>query len=133
MAWINGLVLVAVGIVVGFLLARITRKNADNAKALQKELDKTKYELEQYRQDLVDHFAQSAKLLESISKDYAKLHQHMAKTSSDLMPDLPEQDNPFTKPVPELIVAEAPQEPPRDYSEGATGLLKGESAERKAS
>lgn len=137
MAWINTLVFVIIGIVIGFIIARLTMRENTQQKDLKKELEKSRYELEQYRQELVDHFAQSAELLDNISRDYSKLYQHMANTSAELMPNLPEQDNPFAKRISKLSeVTEEPevaQNPPRDYSDGASGLLKSQPETSKAS
>ena len=43
---------------------------------MQKELEAAKFELEQQRQELVDHFAQTAEMLDTLGKDYTKLYQH---------------------------------------------------------
>lgn len=137
MAWINTLVFVIIGIVIGFIIARLTMRDNSQQKDLKKELEKSRYELEQYRQELVDHFAQSAELLDNISRDYSKLYQHMANTSAELMPNLPEQDNPFAKRISKLSEVteeqEPSHEPPRDYSDGASGLLKDQKETSKAS
>lgn len=101
---------------------------------MQKELEAAKFELEQQRQELVDHFAQTAEMLDTLGKDYTKLYQHMAKTSSELLPNLPEQDNPFDKKTAmssETIAEDQPEfnEQPKDYANGATGLLKDQEKE----
>ncbi len=85
--------------------------------------------MEQYRQELVDHFARSADLLDNIAKDYSKLYEHMAKTSTELMPNLPAQDNPFAHRISTLEsvknnATDDVTDQPRDYANGATGLLK---------
>ncbi|WP_087016646.1 Z-ring associated protein ZapG [Thaumasiovibrio subtropicus] len=152
MTVINALLYFAGGIVVGALLTRLLSRKTKQQKDLQKDLDKTRYELEQYRQELVDHFAQSAGLLDNIAKDYSKLYQHMAKTSTELMPNLPAQDNPFAARIshltpvenetPEAAEKEEPQpeeapeeeviaQAPKDYSDEATGLLSGETSQEK--
>ncbi len=98
-------------------------------KNLQKELESAKFTLEQQRQELSDHFAQTAEMLDTLGKDYTKLYQHMAKTATDLIPNLPEQDNPFSKLAQQKEESKQPEEleqPPKDYALGATGLLRGE-------
>ncbi|PCS23346.1 Z-ring associated protein ZapG [Candidatus Enterovibrio escicola] len=127
MTWINSLVFMIIGMVIGFLVSRLTICSNSHQKGLRKELEKSRYELEQYRQELVDHFAQSANLLDNIYRDYSRLYQHLATTTAELMPNLPEQDNPFAKRVSKLsdisIEQKVPQEPPRDYSDKSTGIL----------
>ena len=65
-----------------------------------------------------------------MARDYRQLYQHMAKSSNNLLPDLPMQENPFRYRLTEAEADndQAPVEMPRDYSEGASGLLRGQSA-----
>jgi len=134
MAWTYALIGLAVGITIGFLISRFTVPGVKQQKSLKKDLEKSKYELEQYRQELIDHFATSATMLEALAKDFNKMYDHMASTSKELMPNLPEQDNPFTARLnsmtlsPELNkkvahIKEETNNPPKDYANGATGLL----------
>lgn len=145
MPWIYAIVGLLVGCVVGVIVSRITTPQYKNQKNLQKELDGAKFALEQQRQELMDHFSQTADMLDTIGKDYTKLYQHLAKTSSELVPNISEQDNPFTKTVEKnnkLTHNEQDDDesngdsPPKDYANGATGLLKGEnkpsSSEKKS-
>ena len=133
MAWIYALLIFIAGAIVGAFATRLSNKGLKQQKELKKELDKSKYELEQFRQELVDHFAQSSELLDNIAKDYSKLYEHMAKTSTELMPNLPEQDNPFARRISTLEAVkdakESQDEQPRDYANGATGLLKDQKPE----
>ncbi len=134
MPWIYALVGLLIGMVLGALICRLTTPGYKKQKSIQKDLDNAKFELEQQKQDLTDHFAQTAEMLDSVGKEYTKLYQHMAKTSSELLPNIPEQDNPFVKKVTqqsedELLDAPQPDaqpinEAPKDYASGATGLLK---------
>ncbi|MCD9466304.1 Z-ring associated protein ZapG [Photobacterium iliopiscarium] len=131
MSWIIAIAIFIAGIFVGFIINRLTNKNQNQQISLKKDLDKSKYELEQYRQELVDHFARSAELLDNVSKDYAKLYEHMTKASTELMPNLPTQDNPFAQRITTLkqvengtpIEDEVMDHQPRDYANGATGLF----------
>ena len=131
MTW--AIIIFLAGILIGALAVRLTNKSVKQQKTLKKELDKSKYELEQFRQELVDHFARSADLLDNVAKDYSKLYEHMAKTSTELMPNLPAQDNPFAKRITSLETVkddakedESVEQAPRDYANGATGLFNGE-------
>jgi uncharacterized membrane-anchored protein YhcB (DUF1043 family) len=123
-----------VGTIVGVVISRLTTPEYKKQKSVQKELEAAKFELEQQRQELVDHFAQTAEMLDTLGKDYTKLYQHMAKTSSELLPNLPEQDNPFDKKTAmSSDKVEEDQsdvnEQPKDYANGATGLLKDQEKE----
>ncbi|MGR5236076.1 Z-ring associated protein ZapG [Vibrio alfacsensis] len=134
MPWIYAIVGLLVGTIVGVVISRLTTPEYKKQKSVQKELEAAKFELEQQRQELVDHFAQTAEMLDTLGKDYTKLYQHMAKTSSELLPNLPEQDNPFDKKTAmssEQIEEDQPDvnEQPKDYANGATGLLKDQEKE----
>ena len=134
MPWIYALVGLLVGMVLGVAISRLTTPGYKKQKSVQKDLDNAKFELEQQKQDLADHFAQTAEMLDSLGKEYTKLYQHMAKTSAELLPNLPEQDNPFDKKTAmSTDVAEEQQEDaneqPKDYANGATGLLKDQEKE----
>ncbi len=96
MIWINLVTFGGIGLIEGILIARLLTKQDKSNNALKTELEKSHYDLEQYRQEMTDHFAHTAKLLANLSKDYSKLCEHMAETSSELVPNLPEQDNPFS-------------------------------------
>ena len=86
---------------------------------------------------MVDHFAASATMLEALAKDFNKMYDHMASTSKELMPNLPEQDNPFSARLDEMTLSpelnkkvahikEEIDSQPKDYANGASGLLKDE-------
>ncbi|MFC5078686.1 Inner membrane protein YhcB [Vibrio thalassae] len=130
MPWIYAIVGLLVGAILGIVISRLTTPQYKKQKTIQKDLESAKFALEQQRQELSDHFAQTAEMLDTLGKDYTKLYQHMAKTSSELLPNLPEQDNPFVKKIAEHNVDiphnDSTDEPPKDYVSGATGLLREE-------
>ncbi|GEM74244.1 Z-ring associated protein ZapG [Vibrio sagamiensis] len=134
MPWMYAIVGLLVGTVVGVLISRLTTPEYKKQKSVRKELEVAKYTLEQQRQELLDHFAQTAQMLDTLGKDYTKLYQHMAKTSSELLPNLPEQDNPFDKKTamstesPEDVkdIKDKPEMQPKDYANESTGLLNGQ-------
>nr|WP_314264377.1 Z-ring associated protein ZapG [uncultured Moellerella sp.] len=127
MTWEYALIGLVVGFIIGALVVRYGNTKLRQQKTMQVELDKKNLELEEYRKELVGHFARSAELLDNMARDYRQLYQHMVKSSSELMPDMPMQDNPFHY---QLTESEADNDqapvklPPRDYSEGASGLFR---------
>lgn len=128
MDWINALILVASGFLIGLVVTWLMLRDNAQHKDLKKALEKSQNELEQYRQELAEHFSGSADLLDNISRDYSKLYNHMAKSSSDLMPDQLEQDNPFSKRMVQIAKLTSqttnPQKQPLDYSDTPSGLLR---------
>lgn len=114
-----------VGIIIGAVAMRFGNRKLRQQQALQYELE-NKAELEEYREELVSHFARSAELLDTMAHDYRQLYQHMAKSSSSLLPEMSAESNPFRNRLAESEASndQAPVQMPRDYSEGASGLLR---------
>ncbi|CAQ85743.1 MULTISPECIES: Z-ring associated protein ZapG [Photorhabdus] len=127
MTWEYALIGLIVGFVIGALVMRFGSTKLRQQEALQTELENNKSELEEYRKELVGHFAHSAELLDNMARDYRQLYQHMVKSSHELMPNMPVQENPFNY---RLTESEADNDqapvkmPPRDYSDGASGLFR---------
>ncbi|MFB6434952.1 MAG: Z-ring associated protein ZapG [Candidatus Malihini olakiniferum] len=130
MSWEHVLIGLVIGIIIGAVAMRFCSRTLRKQQALQGELEKRKIELETYRQDLVGHFARSAELLDNMAKDYRQLYEHIAKSSSNLLPDLPVQESPFRYRL--ITEAEADNDqapvdmPSRDESEGTSRPLRGE-------
>lgn len=64
MTWEYALIGLVVGIVIGAVAMRFGNRKLRQQQSLQYELEKNKAELEEYREELVSHFARSAELLE---------------------------------------------------------------------
>lgn len=95
MTWEYALIGLVVGIIIGAVGMRFGNRKLRQQQALQYELEKNKAELEEYREELVSHFARSAELLDNMAHDYRQLYQHMAKSSSNLLPEMSAEENPF--------------------------------------
>ena len=96
MTWEYALIGLVVGIIIGAVAMRFGNRKLRQQQALQYELEKNKAELDEYREELVSHFARSA------------------------------EANPFRNRLAESEASndQAPVQMPRDYSEGASGLLR---------
>lgn len=138
MPWMYAVGGLLIGIILGVAISRLTTPEYKKQKNVQKELDTAKFALEQQRQELADHFAKTAEMLDTLGKDYTKLYQHMEKTSAELIPNLPEQDNPFVKTAAAHSNKSSEKadskvstidEQPKDYANGATGLFSDEKKE----
>lgn len=95
MTWEYALIGLVVGIIIGAVAMRFGNRKLRQQQALQYELEKNKAELDDYREELVSHFARSAELLDNMAHDYRQLYQHMAKSSSSLLPEMSAETNPF--------------------------------------
>lgn len=115
-----------VGVIVGALAMRFGSRALRDQQALRYELEKNRAELEEYRKELTGHFAHSAELLDNMARDYRALYRHMAKSSSSLLPEGGTEANLFRNRLGESEAGndQAPVQMPRDYSEGASGLLR---------
>ncbi|CCG85669.1 Z-ring associated protein ZapG [Erwinia piriflorinigrans] len=130
MTWEYALIGLVVGVIIGAVAMRFGNRKLREQHSLQYELEKSKAELADYHQELSNHFAHSAELLDNMARDYRQLYQHMAKGSNDLLPNLPGEKNPFAY---QLTESEAdndqvPVQMPRDYPDSASGLLRGDRA-----
>ncbi|MDP5254526.1 MULTISPECIES: ZapG family protein [unclassified Vibrio] len=115
MPWMYALIGLLVGTLFGILITRVASPQYRKQKDINKELETAKYALEQQRQELADHFAETAEMLDGLDKQQRKLHQHMVSGVKELLPNLPAQDNPFDKKAaPEASQAEEePSEAPQ--------------------
>ncbi|MFT4463900.1 MAG: Z-ring associated protein ZapG [Sodalis sp. (in: enterobacteria)] len=126
MTWEYALIGLVVGIIIGAVAMRwLGNRKLRQQQTLQHELEKSKAELDEYREELTSHFARSAELLDNMADDYRQLYQHMAKSSNSLLPDQCREDNPFRYRLTEADNDQIPAEmQPRDYPESASGLLR---------
>lgn len=126
MTWEFALIIgLVAGLIIGALVMRFGSSKLRNQQGLQEELEKNKAELEQYKQGLMSHFERSAQLLENVADDYRQLCQHMAESSTALLPEITQQLN-FLPSKHEEKALPPVEEPPRDYSNNASGLLRPE-------
>ena len=106
-----------VGIFVGVLVTRMASRNVQKQLQLETDLKAMQHKVDEQKQQLESHFAQSAELLATLATDYKKLYDHLAHSSSELLPE--ENQTEFFK-----LTAKEEGDQPRDYSEGSSGLFK---------
>ncbi|NRA60554.1 MAG: YhcB family protein [Psychrobium sp.] len=135
------ILLVAVGIVVGFITAKLTTKTTDVNQQEVAKSEQLEAELTQYKQDVEQHFSSSAELLNSMAQEYSKVYQHMAQAQQNLLPDseliikIPFKDVKEPSQVTETInevelqalaandILEAVNKQPNDYAAGSHGII----------
>lgn len=110
-----------VGVILGYVILRLTKGSVKHQVQTETELKTVKAQLEAQNEQLEKHFAESAELFKTLIGDYQKLYRHYAHSSDTLLGKNPK--GLFTQ---QLVTAtDKPQdEPPRDYSEGSSGLFK---------
>ena len=110
-----------IGMLIGYLIVRFTKGSIKHQMQTKTELKKVKTQLEAQNVQLEKHFAESAELFKTLIGDYQKLYRHYAHSSDTLLGKNPK--GLFTQQL--VTAADKPQEePPRDYSEGSSGLFK---------
>ena len=110
-----------IGMLIGYLIVRFTKGSIKHQMQTETELKNVKAQLEAQNIQLEKHFAESAELFKTLIGDYQKLYRHYAHSSDTLLGKNPK--GLFTQQL--VTAADKPQEePPRDYSEGSSGLFK---------
>lgn len=121
-----------IGCIIGYVVLRTTNGSVKKQQQLANELKTANAKIEQQKGQLEQHFQESATLLSTLAEDYKKLYTHLAKSSQSLLPDETQQKIAFfQQPQLENNVenstensAESDDDQPKDYSEGASGILK---------
>lgn len=149
MGWLIGLLLVGVGVVIGFFASRFGFAQPNNTANLMVQLEDTKQQFDAYRRDVAEHMATARQLSTQVSDVQAKLSRFL--TESD---DFLQSDKEWQQPLPFFsegtlqhirqseLIEPAPErrrkkesehlhsEPPRDYSEPGSGLFSPASKEK---
>ncbi|MEG9482185.1 YhcB family protein [Mannheimia sp. HC-2023] len=113
-----------VGAVVGCTLVRVFNSNVRKQHELERELKQTKTQFDEQKQQLEQHFEQSAQLLSTLAADYKKLYAHLAQSSEKLLPENAKNIEFFQQNQLPVQPQKTEEDQPRDYSEGSSGLLK---------
>ncbi|MBR9827236.1 MAG: YhcB family protein [Oceanospirillales bacterium] len=126
--WVVTLVALGIGALIGFLLGR-AGGSSSREQTLVDELDSARAELEQYKRQVGTHFETTAELVNGLSEQYRKVHQHLANSAESLCPGLPasaalqhELEPAQNAAIPTVTDAldnndqEELPEPPRDYA-----------------
>lgn len=130
-----------VGLVVGYIILLTTNANAKKQQKLEVDLKAANQKLEEQQQQLEKHFEESANLLSNLVQDYKKLYTHLAQSSQTLLPEATTKLTFFQQPqledkqatveaeekgevVETVQTSENKDNPPKDYSEGSSGILK---------
>ena len=126
--WRAALLGLVVGLALGYFLLRFTKASVKKQVKTETELRVLKEQLENQKQQLEKHFAESANLLKTLAQDYQHLYQHFVGASVQLLPELNDkalfQEQQLD--VTGEVSPTTPDDQPKDYSEGSSGLLKAE-------
>lgn len=78
MGTVGWLLVVAIGIALGFSVGRLWPGSTAKVAELERERDAARTELKTYRQDVSAHFEATAELFDKVTADYRGLYEHLA-------------------------------------------------------
>ena len=81
---IGGAVLLLLGLGIGMLLGRRTSSQSQKNREVERQLDQVLQDKKAYEDEVVDHFADTAKLLNSLTDSYREVHNHLASGAAEL-------------------------------------------------
>lgn len=84
MGTVGWLLVVAVGIALGFSVGRLWPGAAAKITALEQERDAAREDLRNYREDVSSHFERTAQLFDKVTADYRSLYEHLALSARQL-------------------------------------------------
>ena len=137
-----GIIIFAVGALVGFIANKMLSANSQESQKLAEKANHSEATLAQYKLDVAEHLDNSTQLLEQMNQTCQKAMQQM-ETSTKLLqqatPDIGEAMPFFSKETQEQLAKtvnlrhdrsekkpkEALTEAPLDYSTGSSGLFEG--------
>ncbi|MDG6449487.1 YhcB family protein [Glaesserella parasuis] len=112
-----------IGCIISYVVVRATNSNVKKQLQLEADLKDTAKKMDEQKQQLEQHFEQSAALLATLAEDYKKLYTHLAQGSEKLLPAESTKIEFFQQPKIENK-PKSEDNQPKDYSEGSSGLLK---------
>jgi uncharacterized membrane-anchored protein YhcB (DUF1043 family) len=129
-----GAIALTVGIVLGILFTRLLSADSRKQRDLERSVDRLLQQQKDYQHQVVEHFTDTAALLNNLAESYRDVHNHLAKGATALCDD---ESGSILRPIPETPIAQITGEPdlgsvqpPRDYapkaSPYATGVLNEE-------
>lgn len=139
--WIGLVIIVAIA---AFFIGAFVTKKQFKHDELEEQVEQAKNTLEQYRQDVADHLANTGKLVTKMKDNYDQLLSHVEETNQLLLEDrnkAPAEPF-FSKEMTEQLQASLKERrsdrsnadaQPADYVSGESGLFAGEAKSSTAS
>lgn len=79
-----GAALLLVGVGLGVLLGRGTSSDGQKSREVERRLDQVLQDKKAYEDEVVEHFADTAKLLNNLTDSYREVHNHLASGAGTL-------------------------------------------------
>lgn len=79
-----GAVLLLAGLVIGLLVGRSQSPSEQRYRETERKLDQVLQDKKAYEDEVVEHFGETAQLLNSLTESYRDVHNHLAQGASNL-------------------------------------------------
>jgi uncharacterized membrane-anchored protein YhcB (DUF1043 family) len=73
-----------IGLLAGLLLGRLTSPGNQKYREVERKLDQVLQDKKVYEDEVVEHFSDTAKLLNNLTESYREVHNHLAKGAATL-------------------------------------------------
>jgi uncharacterized membrane-anchored protein YhcB (DUF1043 family) len=84
MGTIGWLLLVAIGIALGFSAARLWPGSSAKLTEMERQRDLAREDVKNYRAEVSQHFERTAELFDKVTSDYRNLYEHLAMSARQL-------------------------------------------------
>lgn len=88
--WITGVIIFALGIGAGFLLAWLALPHRRRVRQLEHALEDAQQEITEYRGQVNKHFKRTAELFEEMTQRYREIYRHLATGAQTLCEERPQ-------------------------------------------
>ena len=126
--WAMGAVIAIVGLWLGWLVGRRTSGTAKKYQDVSRKLDQVMQDKKTYENEVVEHFTETAKLLNNLTDSYREVHDQLATGAASLCqgegPISLERSEDSTDPT-EIPAHLAHIQPPLDYAPKSSPEEKG--------
>lgn len=126
------LIVGATAFIIGYLLSLLLTKSLSpsekKSRTLETRLKETEEKLNDYQQEVTDHFAQTAQLVNNLTQNYKEVHEHLAGSALKLANvDISRQllDSGVNDSQTDLGDSEKGFQPPKDWAPGEGALSEG--------
>lgn len=86
MIWLVAVGCLAVGVVIGVVLASRMNTSPSRVQELENQIRSLKESHGDYRDNVSDHFSMTAELVQHMTESYREVYQHLANGAQDLCP-----------------------------------------------
>ena len=121
MEYLNIVIWIIVGIVIGALGTWLISVKQFNRTKLKQELKDTQAQLSQYRQDVSNHLETTNQLMTQLQDNYARIARHIADSRMQLVERPTESLHQIDE---KRRVYSSTEQQPLDYSGHASGLIR---------